>query len=389
MQRIRRVQVIPLVRKLSRAFHGSTYRIVSRNTLYVRVESEDGIVGEAFGGDEDIHQEKVVELANEIFAPQLVGKEILPIEKLWQSMFTRRGLPFHNRSIHTLDLINHAILMQAIAIIDMGIWDLAGKILGKPLWQLLGGFQERIPVIGIGGYPSETEDAQKLKDEVESFLAGGLCGIKLKVGASAVKDDLKRVEALRSHFGSELVLSCDANQAWTLKQALEFAKQARSYDLKWLEEPIQWDNQLMGLKRLREKTDIPVVAGQGEISSSGCRDLILNDCVDILNFDATIGGGITEWRKTATFAQLMGVSMGHHEEPQVAIHLLASIPHSTYVEIFPDPERDPLWHELVLEKPRISDGYMYAPQGPGLGLDYDGDLIERYAFDYGHQQVAG
>jgi len=124
-----------------------------------------------------------------------------------------------------------------------------------------------------------------------------------------------------------------------------------------------------------------VVAGQGEISSLGCRDLVLNGCVDILNVDATIAGGLTEWRRAATFAQMMNVQMGHHEEPQVAIHLLASVPNATYVEIFPNPERDPMWHELVADKPRIEDGYMHVPQKPGFGLTYNYDVIRRYRGD--------
>src|SRR5262249_19093648 len=121
MDKIKSIQVIPLIRKLKQVFEGSTYRIVSRNTLYVRVETQQGIVGEAFGGDEDIYQGKVAEVANEFLAPPLIGKELQPIETLWDMMFSTQGLPLHNRSIHTLDMVNHAILMQAIAIIDMGL----------------------------------------------------------------------------------------------------------------------------------------------------------------------------------------------------------------------------------------------------------------------------
>ena len=119
MDKIKSIQVIPLIRKLNQVFEGSTYRIVSRNTLYVRIETSDGIVGEAFGGDEDIYQQKVVEIANEFLAPRLIGEELQPVERLWEIMFSTKGLPLHNRSIHTLDMVNHAILMQAIAIIDL------------------------------------------------------------------------------------------------------------------------------------------------------------------------------------------------------------------------------------------------------------------------------
>ena len=100
-QLIKKIEVITLVRRLDQEFRGSTYRVVSRNTLFVRVETNDGILGEAFGGDEDIHQEKVVEIANEF-----------PLERLWDSTLSMVQLPLHSRGIHTLDLINRAILMQ-------------------------------------------------------------------------------------------------------------------------------------------------------------------------------------------------------------------------------------------------------------------------------------
>ena len=272
-------------------------------------------------------------------------------------------------------------LDAAIAIIDIGLWDAAGKALGKSILRLLGGDCEKIPVIGIGSYHRECQSLQDLISEVESFLETGLSGIKLKVGTVTVQEDVRRVEALRTHFGEHLVLACDANQAWTFHQALEFTRQVSDYHLDWLEEPLRWNDQFLGLKQLRQQTRIPLVAGQGEISSLGCRDLVLGSCVDILNFDATIGGGISEWRRAAAFAEMMNVRMGHHEEPQVAVHLLASISHATYVEIFPDRNRDPLWHELIVDKPQIENGYMCVPNNPGLGLQYDWELVNRYRAD--------
>jgi D-arabinonate dehydratase len=379
--KIRRIQVIPLIRKLDSEFQGSTYRIVSRNTLYVEVETDSGIVGEAFGGDEDIYQAKVVEVANHYLAPRLIGRELIPIDPLWQGMVDTAPLPFHNRGIHTLDLINHAVLMQAIAIIDLGLWDTLGKVMGRPVSGLLGAYRDKVPVVGIGGYHRDAEDSDGLIREVESFTAAGVCGIKLKVGSEEVSRDLRRVETVRRHFGDSFVLACDANQAWTFDQALQFAREAKRFGLAWLEEPVRWNDQLVGLRRLRDQTGVLVVAGQGEISSLGCRDLVLNGCVDILNVDATIAGGLTEWRRAATFAGMMNVQMGHHEEPQVAIHLLASVPNATYVEIFPNPERDPMWHELVAGKPRIEGGYMHVPQKPGFGLTYNYDVIRRYRGD--------
>ena len=119
-------------------------------------------------------------------------------------------------------------------------------------------------------------------------------------------------------------------------------------------------------------------AGQGEISRYGCRDLVVYGRVNILNVDVTIAGGVTEWMKIAAMADHYHVKMAHHEEPQVALHLLAAVPHSLYVEIFPNPKRDPMWFELPVQQPRIRGGYMELPSGPGLGITLNDSVIEKY-----------
>jgi L-alanine-DL-glutamate epimerase-like enolase superfamily enzyme len=121
-----------------------------------------------------------------------------------------------------------------------------------------------------------------------------------------------------------------------------------------------------------------VVAGQGEISRFGCRDLMLAGAVDIINVDATIAGGLAEWRKIAGMASSMNIAMAHHEESQVAVHLLASAPHGLYVEIFPNPERDPLWFELPTSHSKIEDGFMYVPTTPGLGMELRQSVINEH-----------
>jgi len=378
METIRRIEVIPLVRKLRQPFEGSTYKVISRNTIYARLETSGGIIGEAFGGDEDVYQEKVVEIANEYLAPLLIGKELAQIENLWEQMFQVKDLPLHNRSIHTLDMVNHAVLMQAIAAIDMVLWDAFGKVLGQPLYKVWGEVRNSVPVIAIGGYYQPGVDISELREEINLVRQLELAGIKLKVGRWSVEEDIRRVTYIRENFPPDLVLCCDANQAWTFGQALQFARAVKDLNIEWLEEPLRWYDQLYGLNRLREVTGMRIVSGQGEISKWGCRDLILNGCIDALNVDATIAGGITEWRRIANFAELMHVNMGHHEEPQVALQLLAATRNATYVEIFPNRERDPMWYELVEERPRISGGLMFLPKKPGLGLSYNHEVINKY-----------
>jgi L-alanine-DL-glutamate epimerase-like enolase superfamily enzyme len=377
---ITRIEVIPLVRKLQDAFEGGTYRIVNRNTLVTRVYTDAGIVGEVFGGDEDMWQAEVVAVIREHFAPLLIGEDARNIQRLWQKMFDC-PINLGNRGLHALDIRNHAIIMQAIAAVDMALWDALGKFCELPLYRLLGGFRERVPVIAIGGYYEAGKTQNALDDEMRYYRELQVAGVKLKVGKLSVAEDIERVRAVRAAVGPEFVIACDANQAWNPGDAIRFCRGVEPFNIRWMEEPVRWYDQLEGLRLVREATSIPVNAGQGEISRFGCRDLVQIGRVNILNVDVTLAGGITEWLRVAGMAGLSHVEMAHHEEPQVALHLLASIPHGLYVEFFPNVKRDPMWFELPQQLPRIRDGCMELPAGPGLGMPLNEEIIQKYRAD--------
>jgi L-alanine-DL-glutamate epimerase-like enolase superfamily enzyme len=262
--------------------------------------------------------------------------------------------------------------------VDNALWDLLGKLYDAPLYKLLGGFRDKVPVIAIGGYYKPGKGQNQLNDEMMHYREIGLAGVKFKVGRVSVAEDIKRVTRVREVVGGNFVIACDANQAWTPDQAILFCREAESLNLAWIEEPVRWYDQLEGLRRVRDSTHIPVNAGQGEISGYGCRDLIMNHCVDILNVDATVSPGITEWRRIAAMANLFHIQMAHHEEPQIALHLLAAMPNTLYVEVFPSYERDPMWFDLPVQQPCIKDGYMELPTGPGLGIALNEDTIAKY-----------
>jgi L-alanine-DL-glutamate epimerase-like enolase superfamily enzyme len=383
--KITRIEVIPLVKKLEQAFVGGTYRIVNRNTIVTRVHTDAGIVGEAFGGDEDHTQRQIVDLIREHFDPMLAGEDARDFERIWERMF-HSNIDLGNRALHVLDLGNRSILMQAIAAVDNALWDALGKLYKVPLYKLLGGYRDRVPVIAIGGYyeggkGGGASPLDPLAEEIQQYKDWQLAGMKFKVGRVSVAEDVKRVEHARALAGPNFVIACDANQAWTPQEAIAFCRAAEPLDIRWIEEPVRWYDQLEGLRMVRENASIPVTAGQGEISRYGVRDLITHGRVNILNVDVTIAGGVTEWRRMASLASHFHVEMAHHEESQVSLHLLASIPHGLYVEIFPNPKRDPLWFELPVERPIIRNGYMELPQGPGLGMTLNEDVIARYRAD--------
>lgn len=376
--RIKQICAIPLERTLAKVFKGGTYAITSRYTLVTEVHLENGVVGRTFGGDEEKYQKEIVNLINETFRDLVVGKDALSVELLWEEMFNSTAPALVNRGIHTLDLANKAIIMQAIAALDISIWDAIGKTHGVPLSKLLGGYRNRVPVIAIGGYYWEGKDEKDFEEELMSYKRSGLVGMKLKVGRLSPLEDAARVRFARLVAGEDFVIACDANQAWSVDQAISFCRHVSGLNVRWLEEPLAWYDQFHGLPEVRRIGGIPIVAGQGEISRFGCRDLIMAGAVDIINVDATIAGGITEWRRIAGMASMTNVLMAHHEEPQVAIHLLSSVPHGLYVEIFPDPVRDPIWFELPAKHPAIKDGYMDVPQDPGLGIALKEEIIEKY-----------
>src|SRR5690348_11088923 len=138
--RIVAVTAIPLERNLNRTFAGGTYQIRSRYTLVTRIRLEDGTEGEVFGGDEEKHQKAVCGLINGPFQHLLLGVGGFAVGRLWEKMVTSRELGLENRGIHVLHLINKAILRQAIAGVDLALWDALGKQVQLPVYKLLGGF---------------------------------------------------------------------------------------------------------------------------------------------------------------------------------------------------------------------------------------------------------
>lgn len=376
MTKIKHIEAIPLVRKLEDVFQGGTYKITSRNTIVTRVELDNGVVGETFGGDEDQYQFDVCRIVNDLFAPMLAGRDVRDVEAHWERMWSAR-IDLGNRGIHTLDLAKHCVHTQAIAAVDIALWDALGKQLDQPVYKLLGGCRDRLPVIAIGGYVMTGNTSADLETEIHYYMEQGIHGMKLKVGKLSVEEDIARTQVARKAGGPRFHLCTDANQSWTVEEAMAFARGVGGLNLAWLEEPVRWYDQIEGNARVRS-LGIPVNAGQGEITRHGCRDLVVRGAVDILNVDATIAAGVTEWRRIAGMARAFNVSMAHHEEPQVALHLLASVPNGLCVEIFPNYKRDPMWFDLPVEQPAIRDGFMHLPPGPGFGIPLKAEVIERW-----------
>ena len=365
---IQAIETIPIRVPLARTYHGSGYKMSHRSTVVTRVIAEDGLVGEAYAGDEDATLLEIDQILREEISPRLVGEDAFAVERLWE--LARPA---------TFDILRDRRLgLVACACVDMAIWDLIGKAVGLPLWRLWGGYRNRLKMISIGGY--YTPDAD-IEAEVAELRERGLAGMKFKVGGRSPEEDAERFRSARRTAGPDFVLAADANQAWTPREAIRFAHLVEDCDLLWFEEPCRWHNDRRAMRDVRLAAGCRVCAGQSELTATGCLQLMVDGAIDVCNFDASWSGGATEWRRVAAIAQALDVAMAHHEEPQVASHLLASIPHGTYVECF-HPDRDPIWWNLIANRPPLRDGEIELSDAPGLGWELDRDYIDRYRVEH-------
>lgn len=367
--RIERIETVALCVPLDKTYSGSKYRMTHRSTIITRVHTSAGITGEAYAGDEDAGLVDIDRIVHTEIAPKLIGEDAFATERCWE--LARPA---------TFDILRDRRLgLVACAGVDAAIWDAVGKALGQPLWRLWGGYSNRVPVSSIGGY--YTDDAD-IPAEVAELRERGLAGMKFKVGGLSPAEDAERFKEARRAAGDDFILMADANQGWTVDEAVTFARLVEDHDLFWFEEPCRWDNDRRSMRDVRLMSGTKVCAGQSEFSAGGCRDLLVEGAVDFCNFDSSWSGGPTEWRRVAAMAQVFDVRMAHHEEGQVASHLLASIPHGTFLEIFHE-QRDPIWHHLIANHPPLVDGHVTLSDRPGLGWELDEDYIRRYRIDTG------
>jgi L-alanine-DL-glutamate epimerase-like enolase superfamily enzyme len=365
--KIQSIEAIAIEIPLRKNFGGSTYAVTKRCTVITRARTDEGLASEVYNGDNREHGREIVRLIHEELAPRVSGRDILEVEKAWHAMF---GLTHTSRDRKTL--------LEAISCLDCALWDLVGRARGESVGTLLGEARDRLPIISIGGYYMEGKTLADYGREMEQYREAGMAGCKFKVGGLAPEEDLKRVQAARDAAGPDFVLVVDANRGWNAHDAIRFARLIEPLDIGWFEEPCHWYDDVALMARVRQATRIPVTAGQSEVTSHGVRRLVDAGAVDFVNYDVSEGGGVTDWRRAAELCLSAGVRMAHHEESQIALQLLAGVPHGTYVECFADPERDPVWQAVWANRPSIKDGTMEVSRQPGFGIELDWKLVERY-----------
>ena len=349
-------------------FSGSAYSMDNRCTIVVRLTTADGLVSETYSGDTDDEQASIIDIIHRELAPAIIGRSARDPEGAWAAMEPATNNILRDRTL----------ALQAIAALDTAIWDVFGRALGQPMYRLWGAVTDELPISVIGGYYHL--DLAQTGDQIRRYREMGFAGVKFKVGGRTPAADAERVKVARAAGGPGFALMADANQGYDHAQAVAFGRLVAEADLRWFEEPCRWTNDRRWMRDVRYQTGIPVCAGQSEVTLRGIRDLAMDGAIDVCNFDASWSGGPTIWRKAAGLCAAFGIQLAHHEEPQVAAHLLASTPNHTFVECF-DAERDPLFWSLTDLSSRIADGLYRLPEGPGFGIELDWDYVRAHAVD--------
>ena len=255
---LERIETIPVVAPLPRVFQGSYYRMTHRATVVTRLYTREGIVGEAYAGDEVDTLDRIGAAITSEIAPRILGQDLLATQRIWAAAYPV-----------TFDILrDRRIGLVAQACVDAAMWDAVGKALGVPLHRLWGGFRDRVPMIAIGGYYGEPSGP--IEAEMEYYRSIGLAGVKFKVGGLPPDQDAARVARARRAADTDFVIAVDANQGYTVSQAIAFCRAVADLNIRWFEEPVGWANDRRDLATVRQVGGLPVAAGQSELSPAGC-----------------------------------------------------------------------------------------------------------------------
>jgi L-alanine-DL-glutamate epimerase-like enolase superfamily enzyme len=332
-----------------------------------QITTDEGTAGFWPRGSKDVVEGRI--------GPKLLGEDPLRPERLWQKMY----MGGNRKPVAKGDYI------VAMSQVDNALWDLAGKIVGQPVYKLLGGYSNRVRVYAAGGYYAEGKTTEDLVKELESNVAEGFTAVKMKVGGwrfgVSMETDVERVRAVRDAVGDENDIMVDANNAWNAYEAKRFAKLVEPYRPFWFEEPVHPDD-LDGSLELKASTVIPIASGENEFTRYGFRDLIARRAVDIIQADPNVAGGLTEIRKIAAMADAYHLHFAPHGGHILGGHAVAAFPNGLIVECYAskaspyaDPDPPPILYTDPLE---MKDGWIEIPDRPGFGMEIDEKNAEKY-----------
>ena len=372
---IKNLETFQLSAPLEIPFGWSQDTISSRSVGLVKITTDDGIVGwgEGCGGP----SAAVVE---DILAPLIIGENPINRLKLWQKMF------------HSLYNANLAVGYggSAISAIDTALWDITGKILGLPIYDLLGGqIRNSVPVYATGLYYTEGEMPTRLLAEARGYVESGFIGMKTKIGGLKIEDDVKRVKAIRDEIGPDIKLMVDANQAYNVSSAIRIGQKLAHLDLVWFEEPVNAQD-IDGYLSVKSSLPMAIAGGENLRTRYEFQQFLSRRAYDIVQPDIINVGGISEMRNVAMTANTMGIQVNPHVWGSpimiaASLHVASTLPPCP-----PSGNPEPFVQETVMEYDRtpsairddispetfvLTNGRLEVPTGPGLGITVDEEAV--------------
>jgi D-arabinonate dehydratase len=344
---------IPLARPIASALGSYTHV----DCVTVLMHTQDGPTGFGFNlGLGGAASAAIVPYIEQELAPLVIGEDALAPEALWQRMWGSNKARMRG-----------GLGVWALSAVDIACWDVLAKSSGLPLHRLLGGFQKKVPVYGSGGWLnlSDTE----MVAECEAYAAMGITAFKYKIGTAR---DHERTALLRGEMGDEYTLFADANQQYTVREAIETSHMLADYGISWFEEPVLADS-VDDLGEVAAASAVPVAAGENAYFSWGFREICDTRAASYLQPDVTRCGGITEFRKIAHLADSYRLALSSHLWPELSISLVGSSPSGylpEYAELIPA--------DLLTRDFPVVDGAIEVPDVPGHGVEFTPEAIARF-----------
>ncbi len=328
--------------------------------VLAEITTTDGVQGFGYTVAPGTSMIQTMASASRELAQALIGMHVLEPEAAWERM-ARKGAWIGPGGL----------LHQAISPLDIALWDAAGKSVGQPLYRLLGGCRDRLPVYGSDGFWYSLP-LEQLAANARGYAKEGYTAVKLRLGHE--KDparEVERVKAVRDAAGPAMRILVDATETWDLATALETGHALQEAGVHWLEDPISTDN-VQGLARLCGQLRMRIATGEHLYRVTEFARLFDAGATAIALIDLGRIGGITQWRRVAALAQAHGIPVCGHVLPEVHVHLASAMPNGYLVENVPRSAG------ILKAMPVLEDGALVAPKAPGLGLELDEDAVRRF-----------
>jgi L-alanine-DL-glutamate epimerase-like enolase superfamily enzyme len=335
--------------------------------VVVTVRADDGAegVGYTYAGDQG--GRLVADAVEQLIAPLIAGRDAAAVEDHWA------------RCHQELLLIGRrGAVMRALSAVDIACWDLRGRRSGEPLARTLGTEATSVAAYASGGYYRTDDELADLRSQVEHYLELGFSDFKIKFGRIPLRRDVARVALARELIGPEGRLALDVNNGWRgLAEALAAVRALEELDIWWIEEPFSPDD-VDNHRRLAGRSSIAIATGEIEATRWGFGGLIRAEAAHVLQPDACVAGGITEWLRIAHAADAFGLSVAPHWHANLHAPLVAATPNADVVEYFDVRQGVFNFERLVANPLRVRDGRIALASEPGTGVVLDPEAVERW-----------